>query len=56
MYFAEVGKDDDRRNYEVSYARIRALGFTTEVDLDRGLNELLRGLRLIKIHNPYSNV
>jgi nucleoside-diphosphate-sugar epimerase len=56
FYFADVGKDEDRRNYEVSYARIRALGFTTEVDLDRGLSELLRGLRLVKIKNPYSNV
>lgn len=56
LYFADVGKDEDRRNYEVSYARIRKLGFMTEVDLDRGLGELLAGLRLIRIRNPYSNV
>jgi len=56
LYFADLAKDEDRRNYEVSYARIRSLGFSTEVDLDRGLGELLAGLRLIKIPNPYSNV
>lgn len=56
LYFADVGKDEDRRNYEVSYARIRALGYATAVDLDRGLGELLAGLRLVRIRNPYSNV
>ena len=56
LYFADVGKDEDRRNYEVSYARIRGLGYSTVVDLDRGLGELLAGLRLVRIRNPYSNV
>lgn len=56
LYFADVGKDDDRRDYEVSYARIRALGYTTSVDIHRGMDELIRGLRLVRIRNPYSNV
>lgn len=55
-YFADFGKDEDRRDYEVSYARIRGLGYTTEVDIHRGLNELIGGLRLIRIRNPYSNL
>jgi nucleoside-diphosphate-sugar epimerase len=56
LYFAEVGRDDDKRDYEVSYARIRGLGFTPEVDMSRGLDELLTGLRMVRIRNPYSNV
>lgn len=55
-YFADVGSDEDKRDYEVSYARIRALGFGLEVDIDRGLDELMHGLRLVRIRNPYSNV
>jgi nucleoside-diphosphate-sugar epimerase len=56
LYFADVGKDDDKRDYEVNYARIRDLGFQTQIDIDRGMDELIRGLRLVRIRNPYSNV
>lgn len=56
LYFADVGRDEDRRDYEVSYARIRGLGFQTEVDIHRGLDELIHGLRLVKVRNPFSNV
>lgn len=56
LYFADVGTDEDKRDYEVSYARIRGLGFSLEVDIHRGLGELLSGLRMIRIRNPYSNV
>ncbi len=56
LHFADVGSDEDKRDYEVSYARIRGLGFHTEVDIHRGMDELIRGLRLVKIRNPYSNV
>lgn len=56
LYFADVGSDEDKRDYEVSYARIRSLGFSLDVDIHRGLDELLAGLRMIRIRNPYSNV
>ncbi len=56
LYFADVGKDEDHRDYEVSYARIRELGFEIEVDINRGLDELIHGLRLVRMRNPYSNV
>ncbi len=56
LYFAEVGSDEDKRDYEVSYKRVRDLGFSLAVDIDRGLNELIGGLRMVRIHNPYSNV
>lgn len=56
VYFAEMGSDEDKRDYEVDYTRIRATGFHTEIDIDRGLGELVRALPLLPINNPYSNV
>jgi nucleoside-diphosphate-sugar epimerase len=56
VYFAEFGKDEDRRDYEVDYSRIRASGFEAEVDIERGLGELVAALRLLPLRNPYSNV
>jgi len=56
VYFAEFGKDEDQRNYEVDYTRIRAVGFETEIDIDSGLSELIHGLRLVELSNPYGNV
>ena len=41
------GRDADRRDYAVSYARIRAAGFRAEVPIDRGLAELAAALRWI---------
>ena len=35
---------------------VKPLGFSLDVDIHRGLGELLNGLRMIKIRNPYSNV
>jgi len=56
VYFAEFGKDEDKRNYEVDYTRIQATGFETRVDIERGLAELIAGLQLLEIRNPYGNV
>ena len=39
LYFADVGSDEDKRDYEVSYRRIRELGFSLEVDIHRGLGD-----------------
>jgi nucleoside-diphosphate-sugar epimerase len=56
LHFAEVGSDADQRNYEVSYEKIRAKGFETTVDLDRGIAELVRAAQLISFQNPFANV
>lgn len=56
VHYAEIGKDEDRRDYEVSYERFNATGFRPEVDIDLGLTELTRALPLVPILNPYSNV
>ncbi len=56
LHFAEVGKDDDQRNYEVSYEKIRRKGFETTIDLDTGIAELVHACQLISFSNPYANV
>ncbi|RME21280.1 MAG: SDR family oxidoreductase [Deltaproteobacteria bacterium] len=55
-HFAEIGSDDDKRDYEVSYARIHETGFRIEVDIERGLDEVIGALRYLRLQNPYSNV
>ena len=38
------GHDKDKRNYEVSYEKIRRLGFRAEISLEEGIDELLQFL------------
>ena len=56
LHFAEIGKDEDQRNYEVSYAKIRGKGFKTEIDMDTGLDELIKAADLLVVRNEFSNV
>ena len=56
VYFAEFGSDEVKRDYEVDYTRLRSTGFETEIDINRGLGELVRGLRFLEVKNPYGNV
>jgi nucleoside-diphosphate-sugar epimerase len=56
FHYAEIGKDGDKRNYVVSYEKIRNLGFDTTVTVREGVQEMVRGLQVIKIRNPYANV
>lgn len=52
---AAVGKDPDQRNYIVSNAKLEATGFHTEVTLDKGIAELIKGFTMIK-NSIYGNV
>lgn len=45
LHFADVGTDADQRDYEVSYEKIRGAGFHIEVDMDAGLEELVRAFQ-----------
>ena len=56
VHFAEIGTDADKRDYEVDYSRIRHTGYNTEIDIQMGLDELVKALPLLTIKNPYSNV
>ena len=56
LHFAEIGKDEDERNYEVSYARIGSKGFKTEIDMNTGLDELISAVDMLVLNNEFSNV
>ena len=51
---APIGEDPDKRNYVVSNAKIEATGYRPEHSLDAGIQELIKGYRMI--HNSvYGN-
>ena len=52
---SEIGKDPDQRNYIVSNAKIEATGFQTQVGLDAGVRELVKGFQIVR-RNQYANV
>jgi nucleoside-diphosphate-sugar epimerase len=52
---APIGEDPDKRDYIVSNARIAGTGFKPEWDLDRGIQELIKGFTILR-NSLYSNV
>jgi nucleoside-diphosphate-sugar epimerase len=52
---AALGKDPDQRNYIVSNEKIESLGFVPTVNLQDGLEELLKGLEMYLL-KPFTNV
>jgi nucleoside-diphosphate-sugar epimerase len=52
---APIGEDPDKRDYIVSNARIAGTGFKPEWNLDRGIQELMKGFTVIR-NTVYSNV
>jgi nucleoside-diphosphate-sugar epimerase len=47
IHFAPIGSDPDKRNYIVSNKRLRDAGFEARRSLDSGIEELLKGYRLL---------
>lgn len=52
---AAVGEDPDKRDYIVSNAKIEATGFQPNFGLDAGIQELIKGYRMIR-NSMYGNV
>lgn len=53
--FADFAHDPDKRDYEVSYDRLRRTGYRTTVDLKQGIHELVQAMSMVWVPNPYSN-
>lgn len=47
IHFAPIGSDPDKRNYIVSNQRLREAGFEAKRSLDYGIQELLKGYKMI---------
>lgn len=56
LHYADVGEDQDKRNYVVSYEKINGLGFRTSITLEEGIDELVRVMAIVSGQSPYSNV
>lgn len=55
VHFSEVGSDPDKRNYTISNQRLREAGFEARRSLDEGIQELLKGYRMLG-RAPFKNV
>ena len=55
LHEADVGTDPDQRDYEVDYNKVRQLGFKAEIDLEQGIQELIKILSVVKIAHPFRN-
>jgi len=55
LHEADIGEDMDKRDYEVSYKKIKNLGYSAEVSLDRGIQELIKILKHIQVVNEWRN-
>jgi nucleoside-diphosphate-sugar epimerase len=47
IHFGAIGEDPDKRNYIVSSQRLREAGFAARRSLDEGIQELLKGYRMM---------
>jgi len=56
IHFEEIGEDADKRNYIVSYDKIKNLGFKTKITMEEGIEEIVKALKVVDFKNPYINI
>lgn len=52
---SKIGEDPDKRNYVISNAKIEKTGYKTQVSLEDGIAELIKGYQVIK-RNDFANI
>ncbi len=55
IHYEEIGEDADKRNYVVSYDKISSLGFTTSINVEQGIDEVIQALKVTDFQNKYTN-
>ena len=56
LHFADIGEDKDKRNYEVSYAKINSLGYKSCISVEEGIEQMLRAIPVFEHQSKYRNV
>ncbi len=56
VHFAEFDKDIDQRNYIVSYKKLNKLGFKTKINMNDGIDDLIKSFKLLNKNKNYSNI
>ena len=51
----DFAEDQDKRNYKVSYEKIKNIGFVSKVSLDDGIQDLIKTVRIFKEYSIYRN-
>ena len=54
VHYEEIGKDADQRDYEVSYSKLESEGFSCNVSMKEGINDLIKVTPLLQIRHQYS--
>jgi nucleoside-diphosphate-sugar epimerase len=56
VHYADIGEDADKRNYVVSYDKIKKMGYETTISVEEGIDELVRAIKAVQFRTPYSNI
>lgn len=55
VHYADFDNDADKRDYIVSYDKIKSLGYDTSITVEEGIEELFNIFPVVSIQNKYRN-